>query len=506
MELLHIPDFSVFFSFLLFIFILLCMRRKKLENHNSNPPPGPWKFPLIGNIPQLVGALPHHRFRDLAKKYGPVMSIQLGQVPSVVISSAQTAKEVLKTHDIQFAGRPIILAAKIVYYNRMDIVFSEYGDYWRQMRKICTLELLSAKRVQSFRPVREQEVSNFVNFLMSKSGTSVNLTKTIFALTNSIMARTVIGKTYGDQQALLSVIDGASEAASGYSIADVFPSFNFLHYVTGEYSKLIRLHKKTDKVLEEIISENKANRKCGDHHHGEIENLLDVLLKLQESGNLQVPLTNAGIKGALLEMFGAGSDTSSKTIEWAMAELMRHPTEMRKVQEEVRRVFRSTGKVEESRLDELEYLKLVIKETLRIHPPGALVPRECTETTSIGGYDIHPKTKVVVNVWAINRDPSIWTEPEKFWPERFRNNPINYHGTHFELIPFGAGKRICPGITLATINLELFLANLLYHFDWKFPDGITAETLDMTDVLGGTIRRKVDLELVPIPHFPLSAN
>ncbi|WCJ37114.1 cytochrome P450 family 71 subfamily B polypeptide 4 [Euphorbia peplus] len=497
MELVQIP---IFFSFLLFVFTLLRIRKNKSQTQNSNPPPGPWKFPIIGNIPQLAGALPHHRFRDLAKKYGPVMSIQLGQVPSVVVSSAETAKEVLKTHDVQFAGRPIVLAAQIVFYNRMDIVFGEYGDHWRQMRKICTLELLSAKRVQSFRPVRQQEVADFIDFLRSKAGISVNLTKTIFALTNSIMAVTAIGKKYGDQEALLSIIDGGVEGGAGYSIADVFPSFKFLHYITGEYSKLIRLHKKTDKVLEEIISESKERRRSGDRR-GEIENLLDVLLDLQESGNLQVPLTNASIKGAILEMFGAGSDTSSKTTEWAMAELMRHPKEMKKVQEEVRRVFGKTGKVEESRLDELDYLKLVVKETLRLHPPGALIPRECSETRRIGGYDIHPKTKVIVSVWAINRDPSIWTEPEKFWPERFKDNPINYHGSYFEYIPFGAGKRICPGITLGVINLELFLANLLYHFDWKFPDGITAETLDMTDGLGGVFRRKVDLELIPIPHF-----
>ncbi|WCJ24469.1 cytochrome P450 family 71 subfamily B polypeptide 23 [Euphorbia peplus] len=499
MQILSLP--IIIFSFLLFILTLTRIVRKK-HNQDSISPPGPWKFPVIGNIPQLAGGLPYHKLSDLAKIYGPIMSIQIGQVPSIVISSAEAAKEVLKTHDVQFAGRPIILAAKIVLYNRMDIVFAEYGDYWRQLRKICTLELLSAKRVLSFRSVREQYVSDFVNFLHSKGGSPVNLTKKLFALANSITAITTNGEPFKDQEAVLSVIDEGTAAVGGFSIADLFPSLKILHYITGEYSKLLRLHKKTDKVLDDIIDEHREKRRRGER--GEIENLVDVLLDLQESGDLHVPFTNDSIKGTILQMFGGGSDTSAKTTEWAMAELMRHPIEMKKAQEEVRRVFSEKGRVEESKLDELNYLKCVVKETLRLHPPGAMIARECSEKRRIHGYDIHPKTQVLVNVWAINRDPSIWNEPERFHPERFENNSVNYNGTHFEFIPFGAGKRICPGITLAAVTIELFLAALLYHFDWTFPDGVTSENLDMSDFLSGVIKRKTDLDLVPIPFSPSS--
>ncbi|WCJ37116.1 Cytochrome P450 726A27 [Euphorbia peplus] len=339
----QIPSYPVLFSFFIFIFILIKIVKKQTQNSIS--PPGPWKYPILGNIPQLAagGKLPHHRLRDLAKIHGPVMNIQLGQVKSIVISSPETAKEVLKTQDIQFANRPLLLAGEMVLYNRKDILYGLYGDQWRQMRKICTLELLSAKRIQSFKSVREQEVESFIRLLRSKAGSPVNLTTAVFELTNTIMMITTIGEKCKNQEAVMSVIDRVSEAAAGFSVADVFPSLKFLHYLSGEKGKLQKLHKETDEILEEIISEHKANAKIG----SQADNLLDVLLDLQKNGNLQVPLTNDNIKAATLEMFGAGSDTSSKTTDWAMAQLMRKPSAMKKAQEEVRRVFSDTGKEKE---------------------------------------------------------------------------------------------------------------------------------------------------------------
>ncbi|EEF48738.1 premnaspirodiene oxygenase [Ricinus communis] len=481
-----------------------CLSLNKNDDSNtsaSSLPPGPWKLPLLGNIHQLVGALPHHRLRDLAKAYGPVMSVKLGEVSAVVISSVDAAKEVLRTQDVNFADRPLVLAAEIVLYNRQDIVFGSYGEQWRQMRKICTLELLSIKRVQSFKSVREEELSNFIRYLHSKAGTPVNLTHHLFSLTNSIMFRISIGKKYKNQDALLRVIDGVIEAGGGFSTADVFPSFKFLHHISGEKSSLEDLHREADYILEDIINERRASKINGDDRN-QADNLLDVLLDLQENGNLEIALTNDSIKAAILEMFGAGSDTSSKTAEWALSELMRHPEEMEKAQTEVRQVFGKDGNLDETRLHELKFLKLVIKETLRLHPPVALIPRECRQRTKVNGYDIDPKTKVLVNVWAISRDPNIWTEAEKFYPERFLHSSIDYKGNHCEFAPFGSGKRICPGMNLGLTNLELFLAQLLYHFNWEFPDGITPKTLDMTESVGAAIKRKIDLKLIPVLFHP----
>ncbi|KAL6976071.1 hypothetical protein U1Q18_024865 [Sarracenia purpurea var. burkii] len=179
---------------------------------------------------------------------------------------------------------------------------------------------------------------------------------------------------------------------------------------------------------------------------------------------------------------------------------------MKKAQSKVRQVFDKNGNVHESGLHELKYLNLIIKETLRVHPAAPLsVPRESSDQCMINGYEIPAKTKVIINVWAIGRDPRYWNEPEKFNPERFLDSAIDFKGRDFEYIPFGAGRRICPGILFALPNIELPLAQLLYHFDWKLPNGIEQEELDMEEVFGLTVGRRRDLCLIPTPYDPLSS-
>ncbi|XVF77132.1 hypothetical protein PTKIN_Ptkin14bG0016200 [Pterospermum kingtungense] len=202
-------------------------------------------------------------------------------------------------------------------------------------------------------------------------------------------------------------------------------------------------------------------------------------------------------------MFGAGSETSARALEWAMSELLKHPELMKKAQNEVRQVFGENGRVNEEKLRELKFLRSVFKETLRLHPPAVLIPRECRENCVINEYDIPAKTKFLINIWAIGRDPSYWRQAEKFDPERFLDSSIDFRGSNFEYIPFGGGRRICPGLTFALPNVELPLANLLYHFDWKLPNGMKFEDLDMAEAFGLTVRRKNDLFLIPIPYSSL---
>lgn len=202
-------------------------------------------------------------------------------------------------------------------------------------------------------------------------------------------------------------------------------------------------------------------------------------------------------------MFVAGSDTSSTIIEWAFSEMLKNPKAMIRAQEEVRKVFGSKGYTDETSLHELKFLKAVIKETLRLHPPfPLLLPRECRETCEIKGYTIPVGTKVIVNAWAIGRDSEYWSEPEEFCPERFMNCAIDYKGSNMEFIPFGAGRRICPGILFAVSSIEVCLAQLLYYYNWELPNG-TEETLEMTEALGSSSRRKTDLILIPTSYNPM---
>lgn len=181
-----------------------------------------------------------------------------------------------------------------------------------------------------------------------------------------------------------------------------------------------------------------------------------------------------------------------------MSELVKNPRIMETAQAEVRRVFDEKLYVDEANLHELKYLKSVIKETLRLHAPvPLLLPRECSERCKINGYEIPAKSKVIVNAWAMGRDPKYWIEAEKFYPERFLDSAVDYKGADFQFIPFGAGRRMCPGLTFGIANIELILANLLFHFDWKMPNENKPEDLDMTESFGLAVRRKHDLYLIP---------
>lgn len=203
----------------------------------------------------------------------------------------------------------------------------------------------------------------------------------------------------------------------------------------------------------------------------------------------------------LQDVFTGGIDTSSAVVEWAMSEMVQNPKVMEQAQAEVRRVFGPKGHVDETNIHQLTYLKSVIKETIRLHPPAPLlIPRVNKKMCEINGYEIPAKTMVLINAYAIGRDPRYWSEAERFMPERFFESSVDYKGTDFEFIPFGAGRRMCPGIVFAMANIELPLAQLLYHFDWKLPSGIKHGELDMTESCGLTARRKNGLCLIPIKY------
>uniref|UniRef100_A0A803M8T7 Cytochrome P450 n=2 Tax=Chenopodium quinoa TaxID=63459 RepID=A0A803M8T7_CHEQI len=291
-------------------------------------------------------------------------------------------------------------------------------------------------------------------------------------------------------------------ASSGFSIGDLYPSLKFISTISGMKGQLQDIVKRIDTLMDPIIEEHMAKKKQGIKDQD--EDLIDVLLNFHKDNlrlNTDFSLTTNNIKAIVVELFGGGSDKSSTVIEWAISELLKNPTKMAKAQDEVRRVLQGSETIinYEANLDKLKYLKLVIKETLRLHPPfPCLVPRESLTRCEIDGYEIPTKTRIFINAWAIGRNPKHWTNPEEFNPERFEESSIDYKGMHFELIPFGSGRRVCPGMGLSITTIELVLAMLLYHFDWKLPYGIGPEELDMDENFGIVGRRKIDLQVIPL--------
>ncbi|EOY12081.1 Cytochrome P450 71D10, putative [Theobroma cacao] len=507
MELLF-PSLSILLSSFLFLSIVVkVVKRLITSDGNIKLPPGPWKLPFVGNMHQLLGSLPHHILKDLANQHGPLMQLQLGEISTIVVSSPEIAEDVLRTHGIVFAQRPQLLSMSIITYGFRDIGMAPYGDYWRQVRKICTVELLTAKQVQSFHSIRQEEVSALVKSVSSNEGSQINLSNKIFSLTYGITSRAAFGNKCKDQETFSSTIREVVKLISGFSIADMYPSFRVLQLISGLRQKLGTLHQKSDKILQGIIDEHRERMESGKISEGEAkEDLVTVLLKIQQLDYLEFPLTDNNIKAVIWDIFSGGSETSSTIVDWAMSEMLKNPRVLRKAQDEVRQVFHGKGDVDEASIHELKYLASVIKETLRLHPSlPLLLPRESRENCEIMGYQVPVKTNVIINAWAIGRDPKYWNEPETFYPERFLKTSTDFKGTDLEYIPFGAGRRMCPGIMFALPNIELPLAKLLYHFDWNLPSGMRHENLDMTETFGVTSRRKDDLILIPTTHSHSSA-
>ncbi|KAM0979434.1 hypothetical protein ACFX13_015571 [Malus domestica] len=501
LQLLKEPSLLLAFSFL--ILLLKFFFKDKSGKRKLKLPPSPPKLPVIGNLHQLRNK-PHISLCGLAEKYGPLIYLQLGEVPTVVVSSARVAKEVLKTHDLALSSRPQIFSAKHLFYNCTDVAFSPYSAYWRHIRKICILELLSAKRVQSYSHVREEEVARLVCRVAESYPGTTNLSKILGLYANDVLCRVAFGRGFSeggdyDRHGFQKMLEEYQELLGGFSIGDFFPSMEFIHSLTGMKSRLQETFRRFDELFDQMVTDHlNPNREKEKH-----KDLVDVLLDIQKSESAEIPLTMDNVKAIILDMFAAGTDTTFITLDWGMAELLMNPKVLGRAQAEVRGIVGERRVVLESDLPQLDYLKAVIKEIFRLHPPApVLLPRESMEDVSIDGYDIPAKTRIFVNAWAIGRDPESWENPETFEPERFIGSTIDFKGQHYELLPFGAGRRICPAITFGTATTELALAQLLHSFDWALPPGTTSKDLDLAEVFGITMHRIANLFVVARPRFP----
>ncbi|PSS05879.1 Cytochrome P450 71A1 like [Actinidia chinensis var. chinensis] len=484
----------------LFSLLLLCFLFWLSKGGSKlNLPPSPPRLPIIGHL-HLMGTLYHRSLYALSKTYGHIFLLYVGRAPLLVVTSEKIAKEIMTTQDIVFANRVRTRAVETLLYGCCDIAFAPYGEHWRQMRRICVSQLLSLKRVQSFRFVIEEEAAKLIEKICCASldGALVNLGEMLVHTSSIIVFRCVIGRNYeGENMKRFEELsrDGV-ELVGGICFRDIFPSFGWVDVLTGKVKRLKDISKEVDDLLDKEIE----SYKCSKGNDDRSNSFAEILLQLQKEG-IETDFTQDKLKATLMDMFVAATDTSSTTMEWALTELMKNPNEMKKTQEEVRRVVGKKSKVDQDDIDQMAYLKCVVKETLRLHAPVPfLIPRQLTESAKLEGYDIPPKTIVYINAWAIQRDSKLWDRPEEFLPERFANNPVDFRGQDFHFIPFGAGRRGCPGISFAVMQTEYVLSNLLYWFDWKFPGSASREDLDMNEVFGLNIHKKIPLQLVPMLH------
>ncbi|XP_014495530.1 cytochrome P450 93A3 [Vigna radiata var. radiata] len=475
-------------------------------------PPSPMALPIIGHL-HLLSTIPHRDFHKLSIRYGPIMHLFLGSVPCVVASTAEAAKDFLKTHESSFSNRfAQTVAIEALTYGFQDFFFAPDGPYWRFMRKLCMSELLGGQMLDQLLPVRQQESKRFIQHLHRKgvAGEAVDFGGELMTLSNNIVSRMTVGHTSTENQKdveeMRKLVADAAELVGKFNISDFIWFFKRLD-LQGFNMRLKQTRDRFDAVLDRIIKQREEERRNNKQTGGTrpFKDMLDVLLDIFEDGSSEIKLNKENIKAFFLDIFVAGTDTTSLTIEWALSELINHPHVLEKARLEIDAVVGKSRIVEEADIKNLPYLQAIVKETFRLHPPGPLLTRESSTSEVVCGYNIPAKTRLFINIWAIGRDPDQWKNPLEFMPERFIDEEGNGHsefdvrGQSYHLLPFGTGRRRCPAISLALHVLHVNLAALIQCFQLKVNGG--DGKVDMEEKPGFTLPRAHPLICVPVPRL-----
>ncbi|KAL6193132.1 hypothetical protein ACLB2K_034216 [Fragaria x ananassa] len=467
-------------------------------------PPGPKPFPLVGNLFDL-GDKPHISLTKLSQHHGSIMSLKLGQITTIVVSSPTMAKEILRIHDQLFCNRTIPDALRAM---EDSVPWMPVSPRWRNLRKICTSQLFATRVLDANKENRRakvQELIASVNDSMVK-GLTVDIGKAAFKTSLDLLSRTILSVDLADDDSSSSseltkefnkFVTSLKGEAGQPNLGDCFPVLKKID-PQGKRRRFTNHYNTISGLFESVIRQRLEFRKGDDYVAS--NDMLDTLIDLREEENeedLNIPKV---IEHLFMALFVAGTETTSATLEWAMAELLHNPKCLSKAKEELDQMIGKGKSIEESDIARLPYLQAVIKETFRLRPViPMLLPRKAETDVEIGGYIVPKGAQILVNIWAIGRDPSSWDNPNSFMPERFlgSDNQIDVMGQNFELLPFGGGRRICPGLPLAMRMLHLMLGSLINCFDWKLEDGVVPETMNLEDKFAVSLEMAQPLKAVP---------
>ncbi|KAH1069646.1 Cytochrome P450 98A2 [Glycine max] len=470
-------------------------------------PPGPRPWPVVGNLYDIK-PVRFRCFAEWAQSYGPIISVWFGSTLNVIVSNSELAKEVLKEHDQQLADRHRSRSAAKFSRDGKDLIWADYGPHYVKVRKVCTLELFTPKRLESLRPIREDEVTTMVESVYNHCTTTGNLGKAILvrkhlgSVAFNNITRLAFGKRFVNSEGVMdeqgvefkAIVENGLKLGASLAMAEHIPWLRWMFPL--EEGAFAKHGARRDRLTRAIMTEHtEARKKSG----GAKQHFVDALLTLQD----KYDLSEDTIIGLLWDMITAGMDTTAISVEWAMAELIRNPRVQQKVQEELDRVIGLERVMTEADFSSLPYLQCVIKEAMRLHPPTPLMlPHRANANVKVGGYDIPKGSNVHVNVWAVARDPAVWKDPLEFRPERFLEEDVDMKGHDFRLLPFGAGRRVCPGAQLGINLVTSMLGHLLHHFCWTPPEGMKPEEIDMGENPGLVTYMRTPIQALASPRLP----
>ncbi|PIA32983.1 hypothetical protein AQUCO_04200018v1 [Aquilegia coerulea] len=457
---------------------------------NNTKPSTPFPLPILGHL-HLITKKPYHRtLTKLAEQYGPVILLRYGFRKVLVVSSPSAVEELFTRNDIAFANRPHLIAGKHLGYNYTSLVWSSYGDHWRNLRRFTALEIFSSYHLQLDSLVRSEEMWSLVLQLFGDSNFKefheVELKTKFFELMLNILMRMIAGKRYYGENVMdldeakkfRHIVKETFYLIGIPNLSDYLPFLRWFD-LQGLEKRMVISSQERDLFIQKLIDDCRERRDSSSKDGHEKKTMIDVLLWQQEADPEYY--TDDIIKGLIATMLSAGTDTSAVTMEWAMSLLLNHSEVLKKAREEIDLQVGEERLFQESDLHNLPYLRKIIKETLRLYPAGAIVTHESSKACTVGGLRVPSGTMLQLNLWALHRDPNVWAEPLKFNPERFQGD-----NEGFDLIPFGSGRRKCPGEGLAMRVVGLALGSLIQCFEWK---RVGEELVDMTEGGGVTLPR-----------------
>ncbi|CAL5001707.1 unnamed protein product [Urochloa decumbens] len=478
----------------------------RLRRHGtgaSRLPPGPRPLLLVGNLLDLRHGHLHHALAGLALSHGaPVMRLKLGLTTAVVVSSRAAAAEAFTRHDRRLAARAVPDATRALGFSERSMVWLPSSDpRWKALRGVVAAHVFSPRRLAAARGARERKVRDLVSYFRGRAAVreAVELGDAVYGgvlnlVSSALFSADVVDVGSESSAGLREAVEDLVELVAKPNVSDLFPFLRRLD-LQGRRRHGARRIEKVFRVLDGIIDRRLDEAKTSMAKQQQ-EDFLGTLLELTSTGKI----TREDVTTILFDVFTAGSDTIAITVEWAMAELLRNPSAMARAREELDGALGGKQEaVEEADVARLPYLQAVVKEAMRLHPVAPLLlPHLAVEDgVEIGGYTVPKGSTVIFNAWAIMRDPEVWERPEEFVPERFLDS-VELRAKDYEFIPFGAGRRLCPGLPMAERVVPHIVASLLHGFDCRLPEGVSNEQLDLSEKFTTANVLAVPLRAVPV--------
>nr|GMD52220.1 cytochrome P450 78A7-like [Ipomoea batatas] len=470
--------------------------------------PGPTGLPIFGSLFSLSHGLAHRTLAAMASRGAgaatQLMAFSLGSTAAVVASEPHTAREILTSP--HFANRPVKESAKQLMFSRA-IGFAPNGQYWRLLRRIASTHLFAPQRILAHGSSRRLECAAMLKSI--KHGQNlhghVTLRKHLQAASLNNIMGIVFGKKYemnnneeASSRELQEIVREGFELLGGFNWSDHLPWLKHLYDPFRVQQRCLALIPRVQRLVKAIIQEHK-NKKHVENNVSD-QSFVDVLLSLDGEEKLD----EDDMVAVLWEMIFRGTDTTALLTEWIMAELVLNRGIQDKLRNELDNIVEQNKTITDAVISKLPYLQAIVKETLRLHPPGPLLAWSRLSTSDVqlsNGMIIPANTTAMVNMWAISHDPILWDQPLVFYPERFDPAAggmyMDVRGNDLRLAPFGAGRRVCPGKNLGLATVSLWVANFVQHFEWI---EIESQPVDLSEVLKLSCEMKHPLLAKVVPR------